>query len=202
MIGRWPKLQWKTGIRANQLDDALAKKMKAAGCTVIGMGVESGDPEILKNVGKGIKIEHAVNATRIAKENGIKVNLYFIIGHPNETYEKANRTIDLMVKLNPDVAAIGLMVPYPGTQIYDLATSGGGGYKLLSSDWDDYNKQVGNALELESLSRKMMERLQVIGYFKLYLYNFRFRELFKVIYDNRMLALTMFKKIITPKAAA
>ena len=93
----------------------------------------------------------------------------FIIGHPGETKETAKATIDLAIKLNPNIVAIGLMVPYPGTEIAEYARKGSHGYKLLSSDWSDYNKQYGNALELETLSRKEMERIQALGYCNVYL---------------------------------
>jgi hypothetical protein len=35
-----------------------------------------------------------------------------------------------------------------------MAVEGKAGYKLLSKDWSQYNKQVGNALELEGVSRR------------------------------------------------
>ena len=46
------------------------------------------------------------------------------------------------------------MVPYPGTEVADMVKTGRGGYRLLSVDWADYNKQLGNALELTGLSRR------------------------------------------------
>ena len=42
--------------------------------------------------------------------------------------------------------AFGIMVPYPGTEVAEMAKKGEGGYKIISSNWADYNKQLGNAL--------------------------------------------------------
>ena len=42
-----------------------------------------------------------------------------------------------------DIAAIGILVPYPGTETWELAIKGEGGYRKLSPDWRDYNKQLG-----------------------------------------------------------
>ena len=97
--------------------------------------------------------------------------------------------------MNPYAVSIGLMVPYPGTEIFEMAQKGDGGYKLLSRDWRVYNKQFGDALELDGLTRKKLEKLQVFGYFKLYFYNFRFIDLLKIIFENRKLVIKMSKKI-------
>ena len=77
------------------------------------------------------------------------------------------------------------MVPYPGTEVWGKAMNGEGGYKKPSEDWDDYNKQVGNAVELETLSRRKMEILQLGGYLSVYLINFRFMDAWKVALKNK-----------------
>jgi hypothetical protein len=65
------------------------------------------------------------------------------------------------------------MVPYPGTQVWEMAQRGEGGYRLLSRDWKDFNKQIGNALELSGVSRRQLELLQIYAYVSLFLLNFR-----------------------------
>jgi hypothetical protein len=75
------------------------------------------------------------------------------------------------------------MVPYPGTEVAEMAKNGLGGYKLLSYDWSDYNKQLGNALELKNLSRKDLERIQFAGYLKLFVFNRRYKDLFRFLLD-------------------
>lgn len=196
IIQQMPALKWKTSIRVDRMNEDFVKKMREAGCEEVGFGVESGDPIILKKTKKGTTIEKAIKASELAKKYGLKTVGFFIIGHPNETHKSVEKTIDLIVKMNCDLVAIGLMVPYPGTKIYDMATSGEGGYKLISSNWSDFNKHLGNSLELENLSRKQMERYQLIGYLKLYIYNLRFTDMIKTAYANRRLAFSLIKKII------
>jgi hypothetical protein len=66
----------------------------------------------------------------------------------------------------------------------------------LSSNWDDWGKYVGNALEMENLSRKEMEKMVLWGQLKLYLYNYRIKDLAKISYNNRKLIISLIKKIM------
>lgn len=181
-------------MRANIINLDILKKMKRAGFDYIDLGIESGNPGILKIIKKGITREDALNAVRMIKSVGIKVGVNVILGHPYETKETAKQTIDFAVKLNGDITAIGIMVPYPGTEVAEMAKRGEGGYKILSNDWSDYNKQIGNALELETLSRKELEKMQALGYIKIYLYNLRFLDLFKFFWDYRRAGMLFIKK--------
>ncbi|HDH52881.1 MAG TPA: radical SAM protein, partial [Nitrospirae bacterium] len=181
-------------MRADRVDPQILQKMKRAGFTYIDYGVESGNPEILKAVKKGVTLEQTGKAVAMTKKAGIKVGVNVIVGHPDETRETAGQTIDYAVKLNADLTAIGIMVPYPGTEVAELAKQGKGGYKILSTDWRDFNKQVGNALELKGLSRRDMEAIQALGYLKIYAYNFRIKELFNFIRMYRKAGWRFLKK--------
>lgn len=182
-------------MRANMIDHGLLEKMKQAGFVYIDLGIETGDEEMLNRIKKGVTFEQIKNAVKMVKKAGIKVGGNYIIGHPGETVETAKKTIKFAIKLNCDFNAIGLMVPYPCTEIANMAKKGEWGYKLLSSDWKDYNKQIGNALELETLSRKQMEWLQATGYVKIYLYNLRLLDLIKFLWHYRNGAFKLLKKM-------
>lgn len=172
-------------MRTDRVNIPILEKMKRAGFTYIDYGIESGNPEILKAIKKGVTLEQTEKAVAMTKQAGIKVGVNVILGHPNETRETAKQTIDYAVKLNGDLTAIGIMVPYPGTEVAEMVRRGEGGYKILSSDWRDFNKQIGNALELKTLSRKKLEAIQALGYLKIYAYNFRIKELANFIWTYR-----------------
>ncbi len=193
--GYHKRLIWTANLRANLTDEKLLIKMKEAGCVRVAIGVESGNPEILKVIGKGISIEQIKNAFSLTRKVGIESVALMILGHPNENYSSAIDTIRLATKLNATSISIGIMVPYPGTEIRKLALEGKGGYKLLSSDWDDYDKYLGNALELENLTRKQLERLQIWGYLRFYLFNFRFYDLFQFVKNHFNEAILLTKKL-------
>jgi hypothetical protein len=74
-----------------------------------------------------------------------------------------------MMKVNPDYVTIGILVPFPGTEVVDMAKRRVGGLRLLSTNWQDYTKQSGDALYLESLNSKELKFLQTKAYAKFYL---------------------------------
>ncbi|MBT3362710.1 MAG: radical SAM protein [Chloroflexi bacterium] len=190
------KIKWVAQSRVDLADYDLFVKFKDAGCEWLGLGVESGNSEILKASRKGITLEQALQAVKFAKKAGLKTGSYFIIGHPNETRKSIMDTLNFAAKLNTTTVAFGIMVPYPGTDIYDMANSGGGKYKIISPEWDDFNKTIGNSLELEGLSRKELEKLELLGYFKFYLLNFRVLDFLKLFIEQRNLLFAVFKKLI------
>lgn len=191
------RIRWEGNTRVDLADYELFKEMKEAGCAWLGFGIESGAADILKATKKGITLAQAENAIELAKKAGLKTGGYFILGHPFETRETAQDTIDFATKLNTTTVAFGIMVPYPKTEIYEMAKEGEGGYKIISTDWADFNKSIGNSLELEGLSRKELEKLQLRGYLKFYLFNFRFLAFLKLFLSQRRLVLAVIRKILT-----
>jgi radical SAM superfamily enzyme YgiQ (UPF0313 family) len=149
--------------------------------------VESGDPEVLQRSGKAITCDQVEKAVKLVKAAKIDHRLYFILGLPGETKASIRRTIDFAVKLNPNMLSVALIVPYPGTQIYQWALEGKNGYRLLSKDFRQFDKYLGASLELENLSFITLRRLQAQMYLEFYLRNLRFGELAKLLYKKRTL---------------
>jgi radical SAM superfamily enzyme YgiQ (UPF0313 family) len=132
----------------------------------------------------------------MAKKGGLKTSGFFIIGHPYETIGSIKDTVDLAVKLNTTSTSFGIMTPYPGTEVYRMAKDGMGNYSVISEKWDDYNKQMGNALELTGLKRKDLERMQAYAYLKVYLYNFKIFSLLKILFRDYRFIKTFLKKLL------
>lgn len=194
--GLHKKVQWDISTRVNIGDLDFYKRLKEAGCYKICIGVESGNDEILKRIGKGITKKDAINCVELARKASLNTEAYYILGHPHETKENILETIDFAARLNTTVATFGIMVPYPGTAIYDLAVKGEGGYKIISNDWRDFNKHLGNALELEGISRKELESLQMKAYLTFYLRNLRIVELCRFVWEKRAAISFLFKKLL------
>jgi radical SAM superfamily enzyme YgiQ (UPF0313 family) len=193
-IGR--KLRWSAQTHVNLVDRDLFAKMKAAGCFICGLGIETGDPDIMRDMRKGSTRERVIKARNAAREAGLPIEGLMIIGHPHETWETAMRTVDFAVLLNPERPIVGVMVPYPGTDVAAMAARGEGGYRLLSTDWNDYNKQIGNALAFENLSRRQLETLQMLAYVKVFVGNRRWKEFVRFVWQYRSEGWAVVRKIL------
>jgi radical SAM superfamily enzyme YgiQ (UPF0313 family) len=171
--------------------------MHRAGFEYLELGVESGDPTVLKNSGKDIQIEQVEKAVAMARRAGLKVWLKFIIGLPGETPGTVRRTIDFAVKLNPHRLSVALIVAYPGTKIYKWANSGKYGYRFLSKDWATFDKYLGASVELEKLNYRTMRRLQILMYLETYIKNGRFREMALMLLKNYDIVLSISRRFFS-----
>lgn len=179
------RIKWSALTRANFVTPELIALAKRAGCVRLEMGVESGDDEILKAIGKGITVEQVKKAVKIIKDAGISLGTYYILGHPNEKSTTLRKTVNLAVELNTDSIAVGLMVPYPGTRIFDLAMQGKNGYRLLSQNWSEYDKYGGKVLEIDGLPYAELVKWQHRTYLRLYIVNRRFKDCFEFLWKRR-----------------
>jgi radical SAM superfamily enzyme YgiQ (UPF0313 family) len=195
--GLHKRFQWDCSTHISTVNSDVADAMKRSGCISVGMGIESGDETILSRMGKGLNYAKIYSAINVLKKARLKYRTFFILGQPDETYETAKKTIEFAVKLNPMLPLFGIMVPYPGTKIADLVKNGEGGYILKSNNWNDYNKEIGNALDFLSVSRKTLERLQFTGYIKVFLFNFRFIDFFKFLWSYRKEGFALLRKILS-----
>ena len=86
--------------RVDLVTEALMKKMKRAGVSVIAFGLESGSDRVLTKLGKRITTEQVAGAIRLAQDQGLEVELFTLFGLPYETFEDAVKTLDFVKKNN------------------------------------------------------------------------------------------------------
>lgn len=171
--------------RVDRLDAELVQLLMRCNFRELELGVESGNEEVLARMGKGISLAQVEEAVRVAKQMGLRVWCKFILGHPHETEANIRDTADFIARLNPDRLSVSIMTPFPGTPIFDMAVRGEGGYRLLSSEWGDFDKYSSGVLELENVSLSRLKLYQIWCYLKLYLWNQRFGDLWRLAAGNR-----------------
>lgn len=114
----------------------IIKIIKDAGCWYIALGIESGNEKVLKYLQKNITLKQVKQAVDILHKNGIMSKGYFMIGHPIDTKETINDTINFAKSLKLDTVQFSFTVPYPGTELYSIALDTGefdkDAYELLS----------------------------------------------------------------------
>jgi hopanoid biosynthesis associated radical SAM protein HpnJ len=113
-------VSWVINARAN-CDYETLRIMREAGLHHVIVGFESGSPEILKNIKKGVTREQAIEFVRNCKKLGITIHGAFIMGLPGETRETIRGTIEYAKKLDLDSIQVSLASPYPGTEFFEQA---------------------------------------------------------------------------------
>lgn len=179
--GLHERIHWICQDRVDLADFDTLQLMKRAGCTTVSYGIESGSQDIISSIRKNFKLDQARDAINLTRKAGIWADTNFIIGHPGETPETIRQTIDFAISLNPDSTSFAILCPFPGTEVARMAAAGEGGLRLLSEDWTTYGKQVGEALELENLSRPVLERYHRLAYMRFYLRRGKWLNLFRVV---------------------
>ena len=89
-------LKWMTFVRASTLDNVDVDLLRQAGCIEVQLGLESADPQILKNMNKKASPELYDRVLRKLLASGINCSCYFIFGFPGETEKSAQRTRDFI----------------------------------------------------------------------------------------------------------
>lgn len=133
LLKRKLNVKWVCSSSVKNVDVELLRLMKRAGCEFINYGIESGSPEIRKIIKKNISNEEIFSAVAAAKKSGLRVGCCFLIGCPGETLATARQTIAMARKLSPDDVAFNIVVPFPGTEIYESLVAP----KNLDLDWDE-----------------------------------------------------------------
>ena len=117
-------LTWSCTSRVTT-DYETLKAMKEAGCRLLIVGYESGDPQILKNIKKGATVERALQFTKDCHKLGLVIHGDFIMGLPGETHETINNTIKFAKELDVETIQVSVAHAYPGTELYDYAVKNG-----------------------------------------------------------------------------
>ena len=129
IIKRKINIIWYARARVNTVDEEILKKMKQAGCRIIGFGIESGSELILKKIKKYVTLDQIKKAVYLSSKLGFITKCWFIQGLPTETLNDVKKTKDLMRQLKNYGALFGSTVMnftnfpilYPGTPMTDEA---------------------------------------------------------------------------------
>jgi anaerobic magnesium-protoporphyrin IX monomethyl ester cyclase len=134
-----PGIKWSCEIPVQLVNEQNISLMKSAGCSSIQVGIESGNNEMLSMIRKNITIEEALYACDIITKQGIALEVFLIVGFPQETEDTLRDTITAMKKVNSNTISYSIYTPYPGTEAFELCKEKG----LINDHYDIslYNHQ-------------------------------------------------------------
>ncbi len=117
-------LTWSCNARAN-LDYDTLRSLKDNGLRLLVVGFESGSPQILKRIKKGVTLDTARRFMHHCHQLGIKVHGTFVMGLPIETRETIEETIRFAQELDPYTIQVSIAAPFEGTELYADAVRNG-----------------------------------------------------------------------------
>jgi radical SAM superfamily enzyme YgiQ (UPF0313 family) len=108
----------------------------ASGCISMFVGLESVNYRALKGVQKGFnKIERYKEWCQVYHDNGIVILAGVIFGFDEDDKSVFELTVEVLDRLGIAFPNFTLLIPLPGTQIYDQMKAQG---RLLTNDWSHY----------------------------------------------------------------
>lgn len=129
------KINWVANSKVNTLDEEMLSKMKAAGCTLIALGIESGNEESLKRMKKGTTIAQNIATVKLIKKYGLKIFGFYLIGFPWENTKHISDTEKLIFALDTDFIEISIATPFKGSELYNMVFEKNGDKKnILGKD--------------------------------------------------------------------
>jgi radical SAM superfamily enzyme YgiQ (UPF0313 family) len=114
-------LTWDTGgIVAASCTEELISGAEAAGCIGLFVGMESGNPQILKTVKKPGNVRNFLHAAGVLRRyEKINSRVFLMFGFPGETFRMIKETIDVAREMDLDWCLITPLQKLPNTVIYD-----------------------------------------------------------------------------------
>jgi radical SAM superfamily enzyme YgiQ (UPF0313 family) len=132
------QMTFNCAARTEQLDSAMLALLKNAGCWMISLGIETGDPELLKkhrsylpNKEMENPLENIRTTVHLIKKAGIRVKGLFMLGLPGETEESIAKSMEYVFSLPLDEFNLSKLTPFPGAPMYGNIREHG----TFAEDW-------------------------------------------------------------------
>lgn len=98
------------GIRISTRPDFISTEillhLKKYGVTTIELGVQSLDPTVLYQSGRGYRPDQVIDACRLIKKEGFKLGVQLMVGLPGDSAAADRDTVRQAIALKPDMARI------------------------------------------------------------------------------------------------
>lgn len=143
MVKRNLGLTWDAtnGLIAFSCTDEVISAAEASGCIAVSIGMESGNPKILKEIKKPGKVDTFLRAAEVfRKHENIHSSVLLMLGFPGETMKMVFDTVKVAREMDLDWYRVSPLQPLPNTPIYDSMIAQG----LIEHDPSKVVYQIGS----------------------------------------------------------
>ena len=122
--------------RAEHLDYKLLVLMKKAGCWMISLGIETGDPDLLAQHRQNPDLDMMREKINLIKKAGIRVKGLLMMGLPGETEASIRKSQAYVYSLPIDDFNLAKFTPFPGSPIYKEIKQKGAEFGVFNEEWE------------------------------------------------------------------
>lgn len=109
--------------RPDAITEEILRFLKEYNVTIIELGVQSLDEEVLLKSNRGHDKECVYKSSELILKNGFKLGLQMMLGLPEDSIEKVNYTADEFIKISPDFVRIYPVLVIKDTELESLFKS-------------------------------------------------------------------------------
>lgn len=157
MIDQPLGMTFNCAVRAEHVDRELLQLMKAAGCWMVSLGIESGDPQLLAQHRQNSNLDRLAETIRTIKSCGIRTKGLLMMGLPGESEASIRRSMEYVFSLPVDDFNLAKFTPFPGSPIYEQIHQLG----TFDEDWPKMDcmhfQFVPHGMEKEQLEKLFIE---------------------------------------------
>lgn len=180
IIAEGLNITFEGSTRANLVDEEMIARMAKAGLVRLSFGLEAVDENVRRLMKKSVPLESYCRASALTNKYGVETLNSCMIGLPGETRETVKATLAFLRKAKEiKEANITIAVPYPGTELYEMAKRGEHGLKLLTEDYTQYRRYNAAVLSVGDLQPKDLVELQNEAYVSILMAPWRWPTMFR-----------------------
>jgi len=155
------KLPFMCHFRADLATERATKALYEAGCVRLIVGLESGDADLRQRVmDKRVSDEELLACSERAHRYGIELLTQNMFGIPGETVDTALATIEMNIRVHPEVFIHYFFIPYPMTKLGDIAREMG----VFDGNFDVLPVCYHSIIPLAIPNKRQIERLALNSY--------------------------------------
>ena len=119
MIEKPLGMTFNCAVRAEHIDRELLQQMKAAGCWMISLGIETGDENLLAQHRQNTNLGLLAEKIHLIKNTGIRTKGLLMMGLPGETADSIKKSMQYVFSLPLDDLNLSKFTPFPGSPLYE-----------------------------------------------------------------------------------